>query len=172
MIKLVGAFLALCLALLTLHPVQGGSPAKVLSKKETGHLVATHLRWIEGRTPYSSYGKAPRIMFESKRQMGERYARALGMAETPESIHGLHEAGAIILPTDFDPVRDAYVLVHELVHFLQYINGATFACAAAIEAEAYALQFEFIMENVSEEERDSINIMYVVLQKYRTCESR
>ncbi len=75
---------------------------------------------------------------------------ALPAAGTLRSQAGAYhpETGAIELAPDLD-LADAFgqsYLLHELVHAAQYANGAHLAarCPAALEAEAYALQADFL----------------------------
>jgi len=64
--------------------------------------------------------------------------------------------GTIVLDEDFELGRDDYVLVHELVHFMQYSNGVYHdlgraeqrikpdTCIAGMEPEAYRAQAAYV----------------------------
>lgn len=67
-------------------------------------------------------------------------ARQLGLLEI-EAFYD-HENSTIFLSDDWNPrsPRDISVLVHEIVHHLQRIEGQSYACPAAREKLAYDAQ--------------------------------
>ena len=59
-----------------------------------------------------------------------------------------HERDTILVPDEFDPYSEWYspTLLHELVHYLQDINGTMPECAGYSEAEAYYFSNMWIEE--------------------------
>ena len=107
-------------------------------------------QWITENSDYGPLKKHPAyITVEPKTLLYIYYNDA------PDGfVEGVNYAdiGAIYLPhtmllqTGFDLERDAYILLHELVHHFQMESGRAFACIGAQEAEAYALQNKYVEE--------------------------
>ena len=66
----------------------------------------------------------------------------------PDSLHGLYnkEDDTIILPDDWnkDDPFDMSVLLHELVHYLQDVNGMQFNCTQEMEKDSWPIQQNFL----------------------------
>lgn len=60
-------------------------------------------------------------------------------------------SGVIYLRTDFDwlSLYDADIIVHELVHYLQHINGISYGCNLLKELDAYKYQSIWMIQNQS-----------------------
>jgi hypothetical protein len=65
-----------------------------------------------------------------------------------DSVKGLYlERGIMLLPDDFKLGEHDYILVHELVHHLQWEHDRGFPCLAKREREAYELQARWVEES-------------------------
>ena len=111
-------------------------------------LVATLMAWIAA---HSSFGVAqtPHIQFVPKREMSGAYARAVNDVNHFQ-VHAFYlpSTGTVYLPRSWQTtdLRDESVLVHELVHHLQKTNNVEVSCPAALERQAYTLQFDWLRE--------------------------
>lgn len=80
----------------------------------------------------------------------------------------------IILNKDFDitTVHDKSVLLHELVHHLQYHNGidSTVNCQAELEKEAYNLQDEWLQEKHNVTVWDTIHLNRLFYMVITNCD--
>jgi hypothetical protein len=56
------------------------------------------------------------------------------------------ERGIMLLPDDFELGEHDYILLHELVHHIQWEQEREFACLAEREREAYDLQVKWVEE--------------------------
>lgn len=67
-----------------------------------------------------------------------------------DTVQGLYHrpSSTVYLPGDWDAasLRDAAVLLHELVHHAQAFNGVQARCPRALEREAYALTARWLRE--------------------------
>jgi hypothetical protein len=105
------------------------------------------VRWIAQRSDYPAALKtAPKFVFLAPDAIKHGFAGSLmGYAEK-QDIKAAQSRDMIILPSTFTLGRDDYMLLHELVHYLQYESGKTFACQEEREREAYVLQTAFVIE--------------------------
>lgn len=78
-------------------------------------------------------------------------------------VHGVydHFKKKILFPEDVDPWTDEDTMVHELVHYLQDINGTLDECAGNNEKEAYTLHWKWVEEHGYEAEEP--NWLYVFM---------
>lgn len=80
-----------------------------------------------------------------------------------DNIKALYDpdANIIYVPEGFDPLdlNNAYVIIHELVHYLQRVNGRREDCVAKLEPEAYEIQFRW-QDEVGPIERET-NWLYI-----------
>lgn len=105
------------------------------------------VRWIAQHSGYpAAFRTAPRFVFLAPETIKHGFAGSLmGYAEK-QDIKAAQSKDLIILPSTFTLGRDDYMLVHELVHYLQYESGKAFACLEEREREAYLLQTAFVIE--------------------------
>lgn len=97
------------------------------------------VRWIEVRFG-RSIDPAPIMIVNGG------FMRIMAARVTPEgmSAHGLYTDGVIMLDDDFDVARDREIIVHELVHHVQWLSGQQLGCEA--ERLAYTVQNEWRAE--------------------------
>jgi len=95
------------------------------------------------------------------------YPQASGERLRQRTILGAYDVhkgvnGTIYLSTDLDLADEASheVLVHELVHFLQYRSGKSFRCFGRMEAEAYAVTRAWLAERGLPDRHDDFAIFF------------
>jgi hypothetical protein len=105
------------------------------------------IEWISKHSPYPYTEDLPSFVFVSSEtinymSMGLNYTYGVGRTVALYIPAG---DGIMVLPNDTSFTDD--VLVHELIHHLQYHYGKSFrGCPGHLEAEAYAIQNQFIDE--------------------------
>lgn len=64
-------------------------------------------------------------------------------------VHGIyrHDTNNLVLPDTSDPWQEEEVLVHELVHYLQYLNREPPDCVQEWERQAYELHWQWVQEH-------------------------
>jgi hypothetical protein len=105
------------------------------------------VRWIATRSDYpATLRTEPKFLFLAPATIKHSFAGSLmGYAEK-QDIKAAQSKDLIILPNSFALGRDDYMLLHELVHYLQYESGKAFPCLEEREREAYLLQTAFVIE--------------------------
>lgn len=134
-----------------------------------------YIEWIEENSDYEYNGEPlPEVLYYPHRYLqiffyGEE---AVLEAEAPDSSIGLLEVEAMfdidanqfLLRDDFDWEQEQEVLLHELVHYMQEINGAMPTCPQASEPEAYELQTKWMDEVDHPGERpDRFTVMMIAM---------
>jgi hypothetical protein len=104
--------------------------------------------WIAARSDYPAELKQPPVLvFLSPQAIRHNFSRtSMGYSEQSSTVRAAQVSGTIYLPDTFTLGRDDYILLHDLVHYLQDQNGKSFECLALREREAYRLQTEFVRE--------------------------
>jgi len=129
-------------------------------------IIVTLIAWIIAHSNLSAV-QVPHIEFVPKQEMNRAY---LGTADTRmffevESFY-LPTTATIYLPKTWrgDNLRDKSVLVHELVHHLQFANHVKTSCMGSLERQAYNLQFKWLRENGVDDPYDftSLDVLTVV----------
>ncbi|MGQ0675435.1 MAG: hypothetical protein ACT4N4_05030 [Rhodospirillales bacterium] len=105
------------------------------------------VRWISERSDYPvTLKNAPVFVFLTPETIRHSFAGSLMGYSEKHDVKAAQAKDKIILPDNFMLGRDDYMLVHELVHYLQYESGKTFSCLEEREREAYVLQTAFVIE--------------------------
>ena len=111
-------------------------------------LVATLIVWIAAHSSLAA-AQPPHFRFAPKQEMTGVYQGAGTEANflRVEAFY-LPATATIYLPEGWrgGNLRDDSTLVHELVHHLQAANNVRAPCPAALEREAYDLQFKWLRE--------------------------
>ena len=122
----------------------------------TGHAVPTtrdELPAVERLDPVAMQ----RVVYP--RASGERLAQrsVLGAYDRHRGVNG-----TIYLSTELDLADEASheVLVHELVHFLQYRSGRSYRCVGRMEAEAYAVTRAWLAARGLPDRHDDVTIFF------------
>ena len=106
------------------------------------------VRWIAAHSDYSAaLQRKPQFVFLAPDAIRHAFSNsALGYSSDTSDVRAAQTGGTIYLPNTFELGRDDYVLLHELVHYLQDESGKRFECPALREREAYLLQTRFVEE--------------------------
>ena len=115
------------------------------------------INWIVEESQIYEYNDEPlpKIVYATQEQLGayfyglDTYLENEDKLIPIEGIFRSADEGTMFLLEDFDWERGSTmdVVVHELVHYLQYINGRTFSCSVAGELDAYKFQTIWLMDN-------------------------
>lgn len=115
------------------------------------------INWLVEESQIYEYNDdpLPKIVYATQEQLGayfyglDTYLENENTLIPIEGIFRSADEGTIFLLEDFDWGNGSTidVIVHELVHYLQYINGITFSCSVAGELDAYKFQTIWLMDN-------------------------
>jgi hypothetical protein len=120
------------------------------------------VRWIAANSDYPpALKRPPQFVFLAPEVIRHGFSSSsLGYSVDTSTVRAAQIKGTIYLPNTFALGRDDYMLLHELVHYLQDENGRQFQCLALREREAYALQTAFVKETgVGETPNDMFMLM-------------
>lgn len=138
-------------------PARGAEPSAAFLDR-----VDELVRWISAHTGYPpALRREPGFVFLAPRTIRHSFSGAsLGYNSETSSVRAAQVRGTIYLPDTFTLGRDDYILLHELVHYLQDESGSTFECLATREREAYSLQTKFVDETgVGEKPNDMFMLL-------------
>lgn len=120
-------------------------------------IMLEHIDWITNNNSLYEYNgePLPEIIYGTQEQLTAYFYGLDTYLEEGEDlipVEGIFQSegkGTIFLLNDFDwnNTADLDTLVHELVHYLQYINDITYDCSVAAELDAYRQQTEWMIEN-------------------------
>lgn len=115
------------------------------------------INWIVEESAIYEYNDEPlpKIVYATQEQLGAYFYGLDTYLENEDKlipIEGIFRSaneGTMFLLKDFDWESGSTmdIVVHELVHYLQYINGRTFSCSVAGEIDAYKFQSIWLMDN-------------------------
>lgn len=134
-------------------------------------LLLALLAWIGGQTGYAvptTVEELPAVERLDPAAMGRVvYPQASKERLRQRTILGAYDVhkgvnGTIYLSADLDLADEASheVLVHELVHFLQYRSGKSYRCVGKMEAEAYAVTRAWLAERGLPDHHDDFAIFF------------
>jgi hypothetical protein len=148
---LAAAFIA-APALADLKPAEEANPRPPEAFYER---VDELVEWIGENSRYGEMESYPAFAFLTREVLNFLYYEGSpGMAyDGQEEVKALYIEGMMFLSEDLELGEDDYVLLHELVHHLQWEAGHLgdypndrFGCLAEVEREAYELQAKFVEE--------------------------
>ena len=116
--------------------------------KRLAPTITSYIRWIIGKTGWS-ISDAPPIQKVSRAQLGQMFFGAEEAIVGIEPLALYSRDRHVIYLTDTwnsDQLLDRSILLHELVHHLQVMNGVKLACQTKYEAQAYQLQISWLIE--------------------------
>lgn len=107
-------------------------------------LMLGLLLWIGANTDYTVTTALPNIVMTEKYNMCAAYGIGEKGRCDAARLHGFYDKNmTIYLRNGFDVANadDVSMLLHELVHYVQWLNGANrTTCLGMLEVEAYELQ--------------------------------
>jgi hypothetical protein len=122
--------------------------------------------WIDDRSDFGAMPFHPAYIFVPKDDL--KYITYQSAGIDPDSVGGTFEIlasyyhGVMWLSEDFDIVTDAPILLHELVHHLQFIEGRVYSCSQEQELEAYDLHNRYARETgATDLVVDAVTVMLV-----------
>ena len=92
--------------------------------------------------------EAPHLQFLTQRELHQMFYPETEWKEGYPSIIAAYKEGHIFLRGDWEKTsrRDQSILLHEVVHHLQYVSGAKYTCPGLLEKVAYDAQIRFLSE--------------------------
>ncbi len=130
-------------------------------------LIIALIAWIAAHSNLAVADR-PAIEIVPRQTMSSLYFGAAGSKHLfrLEAFY-LTAKTTVYLPDSWRPagLRDESILVHELVHHLQAANHVKVACPAALERQAYALQFAWLREQGVEDPYDfaGLDVLTVII---------
>ena len=132
-----------------------------------------HIEWLVANSDFEYNGEPlPSVEYISFELMQvavygpETVAQAEYNGSTLPTAHAYYddERDTIVLQTgfDWDSMDTMHIMVHELVHYLQDINGITDPCLGNLEPEAYQLHDQWMVEHNSPAERPNMLFVYML----------
>jgi len=134
--------------------------AVILTSSEKPHPFDAHIAWLVENSEFEYNGEAyPSVSYYSTEDLqiiaygSDRIAEAESTGRSIPKIKALynHETNTLLFLEGMDITAEetAYIVVHELVHFLQNTNGVTAQtdCLPSLEKRAYVLQSEWQIEH-------------------------
>lgn len=148
--------------------------AGAVDRETEERIMLEHIDWLVNNSSEYEYNgePLPAVVYGTQEQLTAYFYGLdvyLEQGEDLIPVEGLFEhggAGTIFLLEGFDwnRIEDLDTLVHELVHYLQYINGITFSCSIGAELDAYGQQTEWMIENPSDDIQPSYLMAVAIMQ--------
>ena len=114
-------------------------------------LIAEVADWIQARSNLPLPERLPEVRRMSREDMARVFAGETPGASSGRQIEALYDSRntTILLAPDWNPerARDISVLLHEMVHHMQFAADAPADCPAARERTAYDLQTAWLEEH-------------------------
>ena len=133
-------------------------------------ILTALMIWLGANTPLDTNHDIPKILFLSQDKMEKLYY-VQEQDSHPNKLHGLYDTDkdTIILLDTWDRRKpwDMGVLVHEMVHYLQDVNGIKFSCVNEMERDAWPIQKKYLKE-MHDFEWNYDELWYFVIS---TCET-
>ena len=108
------------------------------------NIIVSLLTWIGSQTTYSIEPHSPNLTFTEPYNICANYGiNHKGRCEASRLVAFYNKNNTIYLPLNFNRqnIEDRSVLVHELVHYVQWANNKhKQVCLGELEVEAYELQ--------------------------------
>lgn len=123
------------------------APVRAEVSAQFHNRVDELVRWLSKHSDYpGAFMNAPVFVFLSPGAIRHSFAGSSMGYDKKKDVKAAQAGSRIVLPSTFMLGRDDYMLLHELVHYLQYESGKTFFCLEEREREAYRLQTAFVIE--------------------------
>lgn len=117
-------------------------------------ILVTLLIWISQNSvfeiPDPNEYPLPTLTFMSQNELHHMATNSTLNEDTFFMIRASYfpETNTIYLPhdTDIDTLHFESMLLHELVHHVQNINGISYLCNGHVEKDAYTLEIEYLLQ--------------------------
>ena len=131
--------------------------------------VISLLLWASIHTGYPIPEKPITLLNRPQRVVEQTYSSLTG-SQSRGSVKAFYNRTLdYIMYTDNGDLMTRSTLVHELTHWLQNHNGASFSCSREREAEAYVIMFEYLQEQGVSDPASFVGIGDNLLTKITTC---
>ena len=125
-------------------------------------IIKYLVNWINNNTPF----EGSLFNFEIIQLKAEEIQMLACKGKCPILGFFLPEKGIYITELDFNHLCNKSILLHEMIHALQYVNGENLQDAFK-EKEAYQIQNKFLIEESSKNE----SLQKLNLKKCRSIQS-
>lgn len=145
--------LLMLLLLLTVKAFADHRVAQINSKlPELYKFISDHSDYTTTNVP------AFKLQFKSAKQLMEIYYGPLANSSNDSlfAVQAVYSGGTMILRDDFDIDSMSHVLLHELVHHVQFMSGRAFECRQAMEWEAYDIMDKYVEHSGVGEKTDPL----------------
>ena len=136
------------------------------SVEEAASLTA----WIVKKTGWA-LGDAPPVHFIPFAELVKFFTGGKPTTSQIEALYSEQEH-SIYLPDSWRPdaLRDRSILLHELVHHLQYLNKVKVTCSSEYELQAVKLQVTWLLEQGVEDPLHLLGINELFIRMLGQCE--
>ena len=111
-------------------------------------IIMALMIWIGANTNYNVDVPAPMFWFITQDQLEQAYYG--GEKYEGVTLHGFYDTklNLIILPDTWDRTDpwDQSLLLHEIIHYLQDMNGTKYICLEEMEKDTWPLQKQYLKE--------------------------
>jgi hypothetical protein len=139
------------------------------AEAELARQAAPLIHWIAAKTGWT-VREAPPIRFVPKATLAKMFSEA----STKLHVEALYSERdhSIYLPDGWraDNLRRRSILLHELVHHLQYLNHAKVTCKSEYEFQAFQLQVSWLGDQGVDDPFDLIGLDPLWLMMLKECD--
>ena len=125
------------------------------------------LPWVAQESGYSTANVRPTVFYKNSKSLNKLYYGP-GIPENSEDVLGITIRDSIFLLDTFVLGTEDHILVHELVHVLQYTNKRAvgigpymFSCIGESEKEAYEITNRWVEETGIGHKIDAFFIFFI-----------
>lgn len=134
----------------------------------TKALLLSLMIWVAQQTGLPLPKEIPELNLVTEQELCTEYGAG---KEECEKIRAIYFDGIIMARTSLDPtaLSDMSLLVHELVHYLQEVNGVEYSCMGASEPLAYKTQVRWLLEAGVKNPWEFIDSSEFTVMTYAMC---
>lgn len=125
-------------------------------------LILALIGWLNLNTEYDTRVELPNVVITEEANLCRQYGIDKQGAFKATRLRGFYDRDlTIYLHADFDPKRkqDQTLLLHELVHYIQWHNGQSKECWGLLESEAYTLHDDWREEHDLHRQTDPFKLI-------------
>jgi hypothetical protein len=139
--------------------------------KKADEETASIIAWIAAKTGWTNSYAPPPIRFIPYEELVRNFTGGKPTASRVEALYS-EEDHSIYLPDSWraDDLRDSSILLHEIVHHLQYLNHVKADCLSEYELQAVNLQVTWLREQGVEDPLNLLGINDLFIRLLGQCE--
>jgi len=111
-------------------------------------IITALMIWLGANTHFNTNHDIPTVIFLPQDQLNTMYFK--DHHDHTSTLHGLYnkDIDTIFLPDTWDrrSAWDMGVLLHEIIHYLQDVNGVEFLCDQQMERDAWPIQQNYLKQ--------------------------